>query len=374
MIKHAKLGDVCIVKRGTTITKKNTKQGNIPVIAGGRKATYYHNKHNREAGVITISGSGASAGFVNYWTIPIFASDCSTVEVKDDKQNIKFIYYYLQSMQKFIYKNLRSGAAQPHVYSKDIAKLNFPILSIEKQKHIVTKLDTVFYEINKKENINFEKVKFIDELKDCILENKLGSDKIKLSDACDLIKRGVSPKYLETGGIPVINQKCIRNHKIDYFKSRQHDINLKKVPEERFIRKGDVLINSTGHGTLGRVAQVNQDPIEKTTVDSHVTIVRPKQKLFNLDYFGNALIKIEKQLEAAGEGTSGQTELSRSKLENEFYIPYIESTNEQRKVSLMINSMFKNLSVLKDLTVKIIENLRALKLSFLYKEINNKEV
>lgn len=277
-------------------------------------------------------------------------------------------------MQKFIYKNLRSGAAQPHVYSKDIAKLNFPILSIEKQKHIVTKLDTVFYEINKKENINFEKVKFIDELKDCILENKLGSDKIKLSDACDLIKRGVSPKYLETGGIPVINQKCIRNHKIDYFKSRQHDINLKKVPEERFIRKGDVLINSTGHGTLGRVAQVNQDPIEKTTVDSHVTIVRPKQKLFNLDYFGNALIKIEKQLEAAGEGTSGQTELSRSKLENEFYIPYIESTNEQRKVSLMINSMFKNLSVLKDLTVKIIENLRALKLSFLYKEINNKEV
>ena len=83
MSKFIKLGDACLVKRGTTITRKDTIEGKVPVVAGGRKATYYHNIHNRESDTITISGSGASAGFINYWSVPIFASDCSTVELKD---------------------------------------------------------------------------------------------------------------------------------------------------------------------------------------------------------------------------------------------------------------------------------------------------
>ena len=149
MIKFVKLGDACFVRRGTTITKKQTKKGNVPVIAGGRKATYFHNKQNRESGTITVSGSGASAGLVNYWSIPIFASDCSTVELKDNKQNIKFVYYFMQSKQEFIYKEMRSGAAQPHVYAKDIADLNFPLFSLNEQQRIVVKLDKVFAEIDK---------------------------------------------------------------------------------------------------------------------------------------------------------------------------------------------------------------------------------
>ena len=149
MIKFVKLGEACFVRRGTTITKKQTKKGNVPVIAGGRKATYFHNKHNREAGTITVSGSGASAGLVNYWSIPIFASDCSTVELKDNKQNIKFVYYFMQSKQEFIYKEMRSGAAQPHVYAKDIADLNFPLFSLNEQQRIVVKLDKIFAEIDK---------------------------------------------------------------------------------------------------------------------------------------------------------------------------------------------------------------------------------
>jgi len=74
-----KLGEVCDVKRGTTITFKDAKPGNIPVVAGGVKPTYYHNKPNRDGSTITVSGSGASAGFINFYKEPIFASDCSTV-------------------------------------------------------------------------------------------------------------------------------------------------------------------------------------------------------------------------------------------------------------------------------------------------------
>ena len=82
MMRKVKLGEVCLVRRGTTITKKQTVQGKVPVIGGGTKPTYFHNEANRYSNCITVSGSGASAGFVNKWDVPIFASDCSTVEVR----------------------------------------------------------------------------------------------------------------------------------------------------------------------------------------------------------------------------------------------------------------------------------------------------
>ena len=119
--KNVALGEVCIVKRGTTITQKEAIEGEIPVVAGGLKPTYYHNQANRLGNTITISGSGANAGFVNFWNQPIFASDCSTVEVINNKLDITYVYYFLLSKQQYIYNELRSGAAQPHVYGKDIA-------------------------------------------------------------------------------------------------------------------------------------------------------------------------------------------------------------------------------------------------------------
>ncbi len=152
MWRTAKLGDVCLVRRGTTITKKQTVEGSVPVVGGGTKPTYYNNHANREANCITVSGSGASAGFVNKWEQEIFASDCSTVEPKDENQLPQFVYYYLLSQQQYIYDNFRSGAAQPHVYAKDIATLPFPIIPLAEQQRIVAKLDEAFAEIEKLNN------------------------------------------------------------------------------------------------------------------------------------------------------------------------------------------------------------------------------
>lgn len=101
----------------------------------------------------------------------------------------------------------------------------------------------------------------------------------KLGEACEMINRGVSPKYTDAEGICVLNQKCIRDHKINFNLSRLHDFKNKKISSDKFIQIGDVLINSTGTGTLGRVAQVMQLPFE-ATVDSHITIVRPKKTCF----------------------------------------------------------------------------------------------
>ncbi|GAB54413.1 hypothetical protein GPUN_0260 [Glaciecola punicea ACAM 611] len=161
-----------------------------------------------------------------------------------------------------------------------------------------------------------------------------------LEDACLLISRGISPKYLEAGGVRVLNQKCIRNHTIDYSLARRHDISKKSVKPERFIQKGDVLINSTGHGTLGRVAQVRDEPDELTTVDSHVTIVRPKPEFFYLDYFGFAAIFIEDEIKAAGQGTSGQTELSKTKLKEEFSVSFPTDFEEQQRIVAKLDAAF----------------------------------
>jgi type I restriction enzyme S subunit len=144
-----KLGDVCIVKRGTTITQKQATHGEIPVVAGGLKPTYYHNQANRFNTTITVSGSGANAGFVNLWRQPIFASDCSTLEVSDSNVDIFYVYYFLLSQQGFIYEKLRSGAAQPHVYGKDIAQIEILIPPIHIQQKLIAKLDAIFIEIDK---------------------------------------------------------------------------------------------------------------------------------------------------------------------------------------------------------------------------------
>ena len=78
-VEYKELGEVCEFQRGQSITKKNTIAGDIPVIAGGQNPAYYHNSSNRTGQTIAVSGSGAYAGFVSFWEIPIFLSDAFSV-------------------------------------------------------------------------------------------------------------------------------------------------------------------------------------------------------------------------------------------------------------------------------------------------------
>lgn len=173
---------------------------------------------------------------------------------------------------------------------------------------------------------------------------KVGWIEKSLGDACELIARGIAPKYTDAGGLRVLNQKCIRDHAIDYSLARRHDVAARPVKAERLIRVGDVLVNSTGVGTLGRVAQVRTEPDEPTTVDTHVTIVRPRLGAFELDFFGHAMIRIEDEISQSGEGSSGQTELARSKLAGNFNISFPESKVEQRRIVAILDEAFAGIS------------------------------
>ena len=134
--------------------------------------------------------------------------------------------------------------------------------------------------------------------------------KITTIDAISsLVTRGIAPKYDDSSDQIVLNQKCIRDHTIDISLARRH---LPKKINEKWISKGDLLINSTGIGTLGRVAQVWFEA-NNMTVDSHVTIVRPKDSILQR-YIGFWGLSHESEIEAQHTGSTGQTELPRDRV------------------------------------------------------------
>ena len=128
----SQLGQLAEFKRGKTITKKDVIDGDIPVVAGGLEPAYYCNKSNTAERVITISGSGANAGFTRMYFEKVWASDCSFVDASVTPF-LHFVYCYLKDNKTTI-DNMQKGAAQPHVYAKDINSLSIciPIESVLK--------------------------------------------------------------------------------------------------------------------------------------------------------------------------------------------------------------------------------------------------
>lgn len=179
-----------------------------------------------------------------------------------------------------------------------------------------------------------------------------------LGEVCQFINRGISPAYLEAGGIAVLNQKCVRDHTINFDLGRRNDPEAKKVSPERYLRAGDVLVNSTGTGTLGRVAQLREDPPEPTTVDSHVSIVRARDGLFYPEFFGYALVSIEEQIQEGGEGCGGQTELSRSKLAGGYRIRFPTDRSEQRRLVAILDEAFEATTTAKANIERNLQNAR----------------
>ena len=155
----------------------------------------------------------------------------------------------------------------------------------------------------------------------------------KLEDITTLVKRGVSPKYVDENGVFVINQKCIRNNKVSYADARLTS-KEKKISEEKFIQVGDTLINSTGTGTLGRTGYVKNIP-SPTTVDTHVTIVRPNIHKVEARFLGLFLNFIEPHIENLGKGATNQIELSAKDLSNtQINLPPLET---QKKIASILS-------------------------------------
>ncbi|WP_308471583.1 restriction endonuclease subunit S [Brachyspira murdochii] len=194
------LGAISSIVKGKSITKNKVKNGNIPVIAGGKTSPYSHSEYNQNENCITVSASG-SAGYVWYHNYKIWASDCNVIRSLDEEKYItKYIYYSLKKLQDLIY-DLKTGSNQPHVYEKDLSKIKIPNLNIEKQKEIV-------YLMEEQENIILEQDKIIKESNDKINSlDFVNYDKCKLSDKTKfqitIGKRVLQKNIKENGKYPI---------------------------------------------------------------------------------------------------------------------------------------------------------------------------
>ena len=112
------IGDYIKPKRGKNLLSKDAIYGDVPVVAGGLSPATYHNVSNTTAPVITISASGANAGYVNLWHIPVWSSDSSFIDY-DMTKNVYFWYVLLKKRQQEIFDS-QTGSAQPHIYPQHI--------------------------------------------------------------------------------------------------------------------------------------------------------------------------------------------------------------------------------------------------------------
>lgn len=160
--------ELLVVNRGSMITRARAGVGSIPIIAGGKTPSGTTDKANRAGNTITISASGANAGYVSMHHQPIFASDCSTIS-ESNRYDLDFIYYGLCLRQKEIYKS-QTGGAQPHIHPNDIyaMRLDLPA-EIEEQRAISRSLAVIDEELTLLEN----KIAKLQEIKQGIIQRLL---------------------------------------------------------------------------------------------------------------------------------------------------------------------------------------------------------
>jgi len=164
----------------------------------------------------------------------------------------------------------------------------------------------------------------------------VGWAEVKLDDICELISRGKAPQYVNRSNIRAIGQRCVREIGFQSEEARFQD--HKKVDGHLFAKAGDVLLNSTGTGTIGRSCIFNAE--SDYIVDGHVAVVRPNQEKCNSSLL-NSLFKspwLQQYLEVyCYTGSTNQIELSASAVANiKLSLP---TATEQRTIAAILDSV-----------------------------------
>ncbi|MDN4186084.1 MAG: restriction endonuclease subunit S [Dehalococcoides mccartyi] len=161
-----------------------------------------------------------------------------------------------------------------------------------------------------------------------------------LQGVISYIAKGIPPAYVEVeceNTVRVLNQKCNRDFAISYVESRLHDLSKRSVPQEKYLQDEDILINSTGTGTAGRIAQLSNVPFP-TIVDGHMIILRGNEKV-TPRYLGYALKAQQATVLQFDEGSTGQTELNRDRLLTEIEVSYPVSLEEQEAIAATLSAL-----------------------------------
>lgn len=256
-VEWKELGEVCEFKRGTSLTSKQAIVGDIPVISGGQKPAFMHNVANRHGETIVVAGSGAYAGFVSYWSMPIFVADAFSVDVKKSSEvNTRYLFHFLLNNQQKIYST-RTGAGIPHVYGKNLSKFKLPLPPLKIQQEIVKILDkftdyvtelTAELTLRQKQYTYYRDklLSFEDEVYQ--VEWKTLGEIGKVS----MCKRILKNQTSEVGDVPFYKIGTFGKEATSYISRKLFEDYKEKYS---YPKRGDILISASG--TIGRTVVFN---------------------------------------------------------------------------------------------------------------------
>lgn len=175
--RNSTLSMFCNIAKGKALSASDLEVGDFPVIAGGKSSPYSHSDYTHE-NVVTVSASGAYAGYISYHNYKIWASDCSVVSAKADNL-IDYFYQLLLSLQDKIY-SLQSGGAQPHIYPKDLNSIPLWVPCVKEQQKIAAVLSAADAEISTLE----KKLACLRDEKKALMQQLLtGKRRVKVDEA-----------------------------------------------------------------------------------------------------------------------------------------------------------------------------------------------
>ena len=239
--------------------------------------------------------------------------------------NILFLYYFLvtQDFGKF-----SVATTIPSIQKGCIEGIKINLPPLNEQRRIVEKVEEEFGKID----VGVEKLRFaleqIKQYRQAVLKSAFDGKLYKttewkekiLEEVTSYIQRGKSPKYCEEeNNCFIINQKCIRwNNLQSEFKKFVTQDFWDSLSQERFLKAGDILWNSTGTGTIGRAYLFRGDELDSAIVDSHVTIVRVKKDNILSEFLFYFVMSpfVQYKIEAMQSGSTNQVELGRTEIKN----------------------------------------------------------
>ena len=190
------------------------------------------------------------------------------------------------------------------------------------------------------------------------------------------IKRGKAPIYADKSSVLVFAQKCNVKHcgiNMQLAKYLNEAV-LKKYTAEDFLFIDDVIINSTGTGTLGRVGILSKEcfyPVAKIVPDTHITVVRTHKEIVS-SYIFFMLKHMQPKLEISGEGSTNQKELRPDYIKN--LLCPIPPIGEQLKIVDVITESNEALKVIDTKEFEISDVIASLKSKILELAIQGKLV
>ena len=306
------------------------------------------------------SGSRSHVGKVAYITeeMPYYAGGFMGIirenEFGKKAHNLlpKYVFSILSSYNTRTYmSNICTGANIKNLNDSDV-DIKIPIPPTKVQEKIINEINFVETEENSRilKHANLRK-----KLKK---EEWFSYDLERLEKLTNMVQRGKSAKY-GTSSIQIIKSGQARGYNNFDF-SKRYFVSDSFISDERNLQKGDILINSTGVGTAGRVTLFDLDG--DFVVDSHITIVRLNQEKALPKYVLYALANIGfKNIEAMATGQSGQIELALPTV-NSIRIP-LPDIKTQKDIVSEIEEIEKEMSLLEreisemeELKNKILEN------------------